>query len=553
MEITPTVSEKILGKLAIRPTVNSKILKKADRLFTGSLEGRITEVIQNARRAGTTQVSISNQDGIVTVRDNGSGIEDFSLLLNLGGSGWDEACEVSEDPAGIGLFSLAPREVTIRSKGKVVKISGDGWVSAPSVVRDDPRPVLQGTVLEFQDESWDYQTVNRLVRYSGLTVYVNNVRCDKDDFIEGNAIHIPNLGCRIKIVEKIPYNVKDACDGRRSWYCIRTAINFHGQVVQWRAENIPGHLYCLVDMTGEPTALRLLLPARTAVVENAALKELNAAIEVAAFQFIKDRGRHTLPYETYLRGRELGIDLPEADPQYHVGTLYEGDGPAPVEISADITDMPDVLMTKAYRVPDDLYAGESGDANIHLLAALGNFPKDAPFVPVVINREYDGYSWADGMPTVVSVEMESGEPHYEGYAGTGEVTLVSDLAIVVRTNDGKTFASPVCMALDHEEHLLVTWDAKEDIASSEAWYHLGGFNDDGDSYDSQLYDFEQDWKRFWANAVGPHEHVRQEVTSLLKYMLEGWTEVRITPSGEMYVTMEDNSEMVISPPMKKAA
>ncbi|HPN10330.1 MAG TPA: hypothetical protein PLU95_13555, partial [Syntrophales bacterium] len=107
--------------------------------------------------------------------------------------------------------------------------------------------------------------------------------------------------------------------------------------------------------------------------------------------------------------------------------------------------------------------------------------------------------------------------------------------------------------LDHEEHLLVTWDAKEDIASSEAWYHLGGFNDDGDSYDSQLYDFEQDWKRFWANAVGPHEHVRQEVTSLLKYMLEGWTEVRITPSGEMYVTMEDNSEMVISPPMKKAA
>ena len=30
MEITPTVSEKILGKLAIRPTVNSKILKKAE-------------------------------------------------------------------------------------------------------------------------------------------------------------------------------------------------------------------------------------------------------------------------------------------------------------------------------------------------------------------------------------------------------------------------------------------------------------------------------------------------------------------------------------------
>ncbi len=54
--ITPTVHDKILDELAIRPTVNAKILKKANRLFTGSMEGRITEVIQNARRAGASTV-----------------------------------------------------------------------------------------------------------------------------------------------------------------------------------------------------------------------------------------------------------------------------------------------------------------------------------------------------------------------------------------------------------------------------------------------------------------------------------------------------------------
>jgi hypothetical protein len=36
----------------IQATVNARLLSKATRLFTGSLEGRIIEILQNARRAG---------------------------------------------------------------------------------------------------------------------------------------------------------------------------------------------------------------------------------------------------------------------------------------------------------------------------------------------------------------------------------------------------------------------------------------------------------------------------------------------------------------------
>ncbi len=89
--------------------VNQRLLTKADRLFTGTLEGRIIEILQNARRAGATTVEITNREGIVTVRDNGQGIEDFAALLDLGGSGWEEALEASEDPAGVGLFCLSKR------------------------------------------------------------------------------------------------------------------------------------------------------------------------------------------------------------------------------------------------------------------------------------------------------------------------------------------------------------------------------------------------------------------------------------------------------------
>ena len=97
----------------IKARVNTRLLNKASRLFTGTLEGRVIEILQNARHAGATKVQITTTDGLVRVRDNGRGIEDFAKLLDLGGSGWDEGFEASEDPAGVGIFCLAPREVFV--------------------------------------------------------------------------------------------------------------------------------------------------------------------------------------------------------------------------------------------------------------------------------------------------------------------------------------------------------------------------------------------------------------------------------------------------------
>ena len=107
-------------KNVIQAKVSKRLLSKADRLFTGTLDGRIIEILQNARRAGATEVTITNKDGLVTVRDNGSGIDDFAKLLDLGDSDWDQAMEEAEDPAGVGIFCLAPRKVGICSGRKKV-------------------------------------------------------------------------------------------------------------------------------------------------------------------------------------------------------------------------------------------------------------------------------------------------------------------------------------------------------------------------------------------------------------------------------------------------
>jgi len=105
-------------KNVIHAKVSKRLLSKADRLFTGTLDGRIIEILQNARRAGATEVTITNKNGLVTVRDNGKGVTDFTKLLDLGDSDWDQAMEEAEDPAGVGVFCLAPRKLTLCSKGQ---------------------------------------------------------------------------------------------------------------------------------------------------------------------------------------------------------------------------------------------------------------------------------------------------------------------------------------------------------------------------------------------------------------------------------------------------
>ena len=183
--------------------VNPRLLTKADRLFIGSVDGRIIEILQNARRAGATEVRISNKDGLVTVQDNGSGIDDFQKLLDLGGSGWDEKLEAGEDPAGVGLFSLAPRKVTIISGGRKTVIDKDGWTGKPVEVTENTEAVT-GTILKFRDEKpWDMNTVEKHAVFAGIKVVVDGKYCHAMSFCNGQAEHYDKPGCRIEVAEEL--------------------------------------------------------------------------------------------------------------------------------------------------------------------------------------------------------------------------------------------------------------------------------------------------------------------------------------------------------------
>lgn len=532
--------------------VNARLLSKADRLFTGTLDGRIIEVLQNARRAGARQVEILNRPGEVEVRDDGRGIEDFQKLLDLGASGWEEAVEAGEDPAGVGLFSLAPRTVTLESRGQAATIAGEGWRGEAVEVFDRKTPPF-GTRLKVVDEPWPLERVERHAVFCGMNVFVDARPCANIPFVSAGAVDHPELGCRIEVRES-----KDLDSWHRHWQgqlnrCNAALINFHGQVIALEYSGVAEpHLAYLVDLTGAPTELRLMLPARTRMVENAALQKLKQALEREAYRFLQRRGTHRLPYAEYLKARSLGVELPEAEPTFDLG-LLSGDDPPPIPVLKPV-DLP-LSACCRFDPPEDIDDYDSDSANVHLLAALGQFPE--PFVPVVIRGAYEGYSWAR-LRTITRVELTVGKTLHEADLWCGWMRCVARLEIRAHVSDGSVIASGVCMAVPPagarprrlvDQHVVyVTPAAGEALGAGDLAHHLGGWSDGGDTYETQEQQFSDQLDRFWDDLKGPHERLRAQLVSLVQSGAPGCPQVTVCADGRVKLHAADGSVVTVSPP-----
>ena len=121
----------------IRPSVGEQLITKVSRLFNGTITDVLNELLQNARRAGAQRIDVDlgEHDGkpALLIADDGTGIDDPATFVTLGRSGWSDRIARREDPAGMGVFSLAGKRVTVRSfsktagSGCMVTIPEDGW------------------------------------------------------------------------------------------------------------------------------------------------------------------------------------------------------------------------------------------------------------------------------------------------------------------------------------------------------------------------------------------------------------------------------------------
>lgn len=95
--------------ITITPRVDQHILSEIPRFFTDR-ESMFRELIQNAVRAGATNLVITGDDQTLNFLDDGPGLNDPQLLLTVAQSGWQSDVR---DPAGMGILStLNPDYVT---------------------------------------------------------------------------------------------------------------------------------------------------------------------------------------------------------------------------------------------------------------------------------------------------------------------------------------------------------------------------------------------------------------------------------------------------------
>jgi hypothetical protein len=142
------------------------------------------------------------------------------------------------------------------------------------------------------------------------------------------------------------------------------------------------------------------------------------------------------------------------------------------------------------------------------------------------------------------------------------LTCAQTIAIAAHCSDGQLFRSSVCMAIkppsgDEQrswycnDELYVTPEAQQRLDDEHIWYHLGGFGDQGDTYDTQLYYFSKELEAFWLRLTGPDEPLRHRLLDCLSELVD-WRSATILANGQVTLQLADGSQKILLPPQPAA-
>lgn len=310
--------EKLLPT-TIRARVHEDAISRVTRFFNATTVETLNELFQNARRSGATRVDVTIANGEVRVRDDGRGIADPGPLLAFGRTGWDAETTRREDPAGMGVYSLARRpRVTIRSKPRPadgehvpawqVHLTPEHFLGrevAPIEVIDG-RSLGFGTEIVFDDDKANSGNVNSAARYFPLPVTCDGREVERSSFLHG-TIHVEEW-CGIRL----------GVHARRYPPGRHPEINFHGILVEDVRlpviDAMASHWHVNADVV-DCAKLELVLPARRSIVETAFVEQLRAVCRPVIYRAML-AAEHTvdIPAKVHADALAHGVELPIPQP-----------------------------------------------------------------------------------------------------------------------------------------------------------------------------------------------------------------------------------------------
>lgn len=143
----------------------STLLRALAKTFTrGTIF--VSELIQNARRAGATLIRVTITPEEFTVVDDGVGIADFSDLLAMAKSGWEESVQRSDRPYGLGWFAglFNATSIEVISRGQRLAASTEHLLALRPVGLE-PVEFTAGTTMTLRGHGRSVMDLERAVTH----------------------------------------------------------------------------------------------------------------------------------------------------------------------------------------------------------------------------------------------------------------------------------------------------------------------------------------------------------------------------------------------------
>ena len=401
------------GATLVRARIHPRALDHMSRYFDATASSVFVELIQNARRAGATHVDIiadsahtdaSDDTLVVTVQDNGHGIDDPRVLLSFGESDWDGDISRTERAAGMGIACLARRGCTVSSRPRSPFSEAlCGWrmtlepehflgKSAATAVPDSTAPMPTGTCVTFRaTESPDSlkAAAAYAARYAPLTVSFNGQELERRDFLEGAVRTETWQGLTLAVIEA-------SCLPNAS-----SDLNFHGLPLNVRLPfvlTLNEEIWTVRAEAGDCPELELVLPARTHAVENAFLERLREEARLAIYRALASMDPPpSVAFRDHARAAAAGIELPEPPAELCRWV--------PASAEADAEDCGSIGRFRPVG-PDALVVEYKADPPA--TQPFHRAARRAGLSPRLFeaNRRLAGYAWYDRLPRLTGVTAQ---------------------------------------------------------------------------------------------------------------------------------------------------
>ena len=423
----------------IRASVDDAALSRVTHFFNGTLTDIVTELCQNARRAGASLIAIESRDGELRIRDDGRGIANPAMLLRFGGSEWDPGTADRESPAGMGIYSLAGVVSTITSRSAnhdrawgvtLMPRHYRGEIPAPILDAADNATARLGAtgcevvmVLDqIEPDKYDRREerlerrIEAAVRYLDIPVTFNGKPVTQEDFLTGTEKVETVDGLRIGIGRPGKLNRPNPTSRFRSH---SSNTNVFGQQVTTplpTVKTLNDSWSVLIDVVDCPD-LKVVLPARKEIVENDFSRRLHRTCERLILKHLAETGE-PVSFDMGARAAELGVTIPPPEmrlERWFPRTADDGgtQPPSPYKSNERTTPGTNGIIVEASAMHGD--TGETGQMIAH-----------------AIGMDEDG----DGTRSDAGITLFRNHPSLEGYPAYECLPKLTDVRALYTDADG---------------------------------------------------------------------------------------------------------------------